>query len=209
MSYLHLLIDGFITAGELAALLFVTPASALEPARAEPSRQLAMEAPALSLPFGSLDTIQFDGCEDEESDDGVLSPGVGHVRLEIDELIADAALSTVTAPHALLVDQPGAYFLVVVPPSERAAARLTLRPLYLNNEAVRTAHDQTIELGEPSQPSERPVVYVVRLADRAALQALVAGAIELETRTADVLVWSTLTTQVRSDTGLALLNFSR
>ena len=78
-------------------------------------------------------------------------------------------------------------FLVVVPHrASRGVARLTLRP----DQAIA----ETIELGALSDPS---TAYVVPLANRAALQALAAGAIELETRTAEGIVWSTLPTQLR------------
>jgi hypothetical protein len=49
-----------------------------------------------------------------------------------------------------------------------------------------------------------PIAYVIPLANRAALQALAAGAIELETRTRDGIVWSTLPAQMRTDASLAL-----
>ena len=58
---------------------------------------------------------------------------------------------------------------------------------------------QTIELGVLSAPS---VAYVIPLANRSALQALSAGAIELETRTPDGIMWSTLATHVRTDSSV-------
>ena len=85
-------------------------------------------------------------------------------------------------------------FLVVVPHrSARGTARLTLRP--------DGAASETIELGVLSEPS---VAHIVPLASRAALQALASGAIELETRTQDGIIWSTLPTHVRADASLAL-----
>ncbi|MGZ8994468.1 MAG: hypothetical protein ACXW16_10665, partial [Burkholderiaceae bacterium] len=94
-------------------------------------------------------------------------------------------------PQALLVDQADVRFLVVVPHrASRGQARLTLRP--------DLAAAETIELGALSDAS---TAYVVPLANRAALQALAAGAIELETRTAEGIVWSTLPPQMRIDAG--------
>lgn len=287
MSAMQVLIDGFITAAELAALLFVSPVSAMEQ-RAEPVSQSAQsierarELHLLSSSFevrllGSLadvrvsqqfrndssevvnlaghlpvvdentdalrihrkerviDLLQIDsGCgSDEEGDDGdgieQQVNAAGHTQLAIDELIADAlqltpgevasielvatqllarvgasyrlALPAQTAvePQALLVDQTDVRFLVVVPHrAARGTARLTLRP--------DGAAPEVIELGMLSEPS---MAYVVPLADRAALQALAAGAIELETRTPDRIVWTTLPTHVRADASLALAGASK
>lgn len=163
-----------------------------------------------------------------EADDAEVLRAVGHVRLALDESIADALqlapgesasielsatlpLSRVgmtyriTLPahagvesQALLVDQTDgrflAHFLVVVPHgTARGMARLTLRP---DRGVV-----ETFELGVLGEPS---IAYVIPIANRAALQALAAGAIELETRTHDGVVWSTLATHVRTDSSLAL-----
>lgn len=285
MSELRVLISGLSAAAELAALLFVSPAAALEPTRAESSLRLipgVEKARGLNLLSSSLDVrllnsvvdvrvnqlfrndgdepvslaknvpvrddstdvlrihrreriidlLRLDtGCgNEEESDDDENSPTAGHAQLEFDELLADAlqlapgdsaSIEVVTAqplagagrsyrlelpshaavaPQALLIDQASAYLLVVIPQhAERATARLTLRPFFSSSDAAsRDARNETIELG---RLGASPIAYVVPLADRAALQALAAGAIELETRSQDGVVWSTLAAQVRTDTG--------
>ena len=167
-----------------------------------------------------VDLLHLDsGCSgDDDSDDSAeLQAGMGgHVQLAVDESIADAlqlapgataliemiathSLSRAGAvyrlalpdraavePQALLVDQADVRFLVVVPHrASRGVARLTLRPAQ--------APSETIELGA----SDSSTAYVVPLANRGALQALAAGAIELETRTAEGIVWSTLPPQIR------------
>jgi hypothetical protein len=175
-----------------------------------------------------VDLLRLDsGCGgDDESDNSeeLQASTSGHVQLAVDESIADALqlapgetasieliatqpLSRVgftyrlalpehvaVEPQALLVDQTDVHFLVLVPHrAARGTARLTLRP--------DRAASETIELGALSDPS---IAYVVPLANRAALQALAAGAIELETRTHDGIVWSTLPAHVRTDSSLAL-----
>lgn len=292
MSALQVLIDGFITAAELIALLFVTPAAATEPPHRQPTVRLAPspdKARALQLVSSSFDvrllgsladvrvSQQFrndtgatvslaarlpavdehtnalrihrsgrivnllgnvlridsdcgghsddnDGDESGDENAPLQAYAAGHAQISLDEVIADAlqlapgetasiewvatqALARTGASYrlvlpshaaveaqALLVDQPDARFLVVVP--HRAAsgtARLTLRP---DRGAA-----QIIELG---QVSTTPTAYVVPLADAAAVKALAAGAIELETRAEDGIVWSTLPTLLRSDASLAL-----
>jgi hypothetical protein len=285
MSALQVLIDGFLTAAELVALLFVSPVSAMEQPRTErasssPAIERARDAHLMSSSFdvrllGSLadvrvsqhfrnngietihlagrlpavdehtdalrihrkgriiDLLQLDsGCggEDESDDSEELRANVaGHVQLAVDESIADAlqlapgetasieliatqSLARVGATYrlalpkhatvelqALLVDQTDVRFLVVVPHrAARGIARLTLRP--------HRAAPETIELGVLSEPS---IAYVIPLANRAALQALAAGAIELETRTDDGIVWSTLPVQIRTDSSLALAGASK
>ena len=180
-----------------------------------------------------FDLLQLgSGCGgDEESDDEDLQADVtGHVQLAVDESIADAlqlapgetasvemiATQSLSPSHgatyrlvlpalagvesqALLVDQADIRFLVVVPHrSSRGTARLTLRP----DGAV----SETVDLGVLSEPS---VAHIVPLASRAALQALASGAIELETRTQDGIIWSTLPTHVRADSSLALAGATR
>ena len=285
MSALQVLIDGFLTAAELVALLFVSPVSAMEQPRIEraasaPVIERARDAHLLSSSFdvrllGSLadvrvsqhfrnnsaetinlagrlppvdehtdalrihrkgrivDLLQLDsGCggDDESDDSDELQANIaGHVQLAVDESIADAlqlapgetasieliatqSLSRTGAtyrlalpehvavePQALLVDQTDVRFLVVVPHrAARGTARLTLRP--------DRAAPETIELGVLSETS---IAYVVPLANRAALQALAAGAIELETRTPHGIVWSTLPAHVRTDSPLALAGASK
>lgn len=168
--------------------------------------------------------------DDSDGDNGdVQATGAaGHVQLAVDESIADALqlapgerasielvatlpLSRVGMTYrialpehvaietqALLVGQTDkrflAHFLVVVPHrTARGTARLTLRP--------DRGAPETIELGELSAPS---IAYVIPIANRVALQALAAGAIELETRTPDGIVWSTLATHLRTDSSVAL-----
>lgn len=280
MSALQVLIDGFLTAAELVALLFVSPVSAMEQPRTErassaPAIERARDAHLLSSSFdvrllGSLADVRVSqhfrnsgtetinlagrlpsvdehtdalrihrkgrivdllrlgsGCGgDEESDGEDLQADVtGHVQLAVDEFIADAlqlapgetasiemiatqqlspsrgttyrlalpALAGVES-QALLVDQGDIRFLVIVPHrSARGTARLTLRPA--------GAVSEVIELGVLSEPS---VAHIVPLANRTALLALASGAIELETRTHDGIIWSTLPTHVRNDSSLAL-----
>ena len=280
MSALQVMIDGFLTAAELVALLFVSPVSAAE----QPSAEHTRSAPAYERARGlhlvstafdvrllgsladvrviqefrniSAETINLSGrlpavdehtdalrvhrrgrvvdllqlgsgCGgDEESDGEDLQADVtGHVQLAVDESIADAlqlapgetasieliatqrlslsrnvtyrlALPALAGAEsqALLVDQGDTRFLVVVPyRSARGPTRLTLRP--------DGAASENIDLGELSEPS---VAHIVPLASRAALQALASGAIELETRTRDGIIWSTLPTYVRNDSSLAL-----
>ena len=283
MSALQLLSDGFITAAELAALLFVAPVSAMEPrvpvepvkAAIEHRRGLHVLSSALDVRLlGSLadvrvtqqfrndsaepvslasrlptvdehidvlrihrnerviDLLRVDaGCGGADSDDGddEQIATAGRVELAVDESIADAlqlapgdtasvesiatqlltrtgAAYRLALPvelgvetQALLVDQSDARFLVVVP-HKRAdgMARLTLRP--------HGAASQTIELGSVGNPS---IAYVIPLANRAALTALAAGAIELETRTHDGIVWSTLPVQFRTDASITTADTSR
>ena len=170
-----------------------------------------------------VDLLQLDsGCggdDDSDEDAGLQASLAGHVRLAVDESIADAlqlapgatasieliathSLSRAGAVYrlalpdraaveaqALLVDQADVRFLVVVPPrATRGVVRLTLRP--------DQAASETIELGALNDSS---TAYVVPLANHAALQALVTGAIELETRTTEGIVWSTLPPQLRTD----------
>ena len=281
MPALQVLFDGFLTAAELAALLFVAPVAATERSRVEPAPiapaiertrdlhllsssfdvrllgsladvrvtqhfhnrsietiNLAGRLPAVDEHSDALrihrngriiDLLWLDsGCGGDEPSDGgeeLQASTDGHVKLAIDESIADAlqlppgetasieliatqslSLSHTGAPYrlalpqhaavepqALLIDQADVHFLVVVPPrAARGTARLTLRP--------DRAPPHTIELGMLSDP----IAYVIPLANRAALQALAAGAIELETRTRDGIVWSTLPAQMRTDASLAL-----
>ena len=284
MSALQVLIDGFLTAAELVALLFVSPVSAMEQPRTErgsgaPAIERVRDAHLLSSSFdvrllGSLadvrvsqhyrnsgaetinlagrlpsvdehtdallihrkgrivDLLRLDsGCGDDESDDSeeLQASTFGRLQLAVDESIADAlqlapgetasieliatqslaragatyrlALPNDVAvePQALLVDQTDMRFLVVVPHrAARGTARLTLRP--------DRAAPETIELGVLSESS---IAYVVPLANRAALHALAAGAIELETRTNEGIVWATLPALVRPDSSLALAGASK
>ncbi len=286
MSALQVLIDGFLTAAELVALLFVSPVSAMEPSRAE----RASSAPAferlralhltssvfdvrllgsladvrVSQEFrnNSAETVNLAGrlptvdehtdallvhrqgrvidllrldadCGGDEEHDADLQGDLhaneaGHVQLGIDESIADALLlapgenasieliatqslarvgdtyrlalpaNGSVESQALLVDQADMRFLVIVPHrAARGTARLTLRP--------HGAASETIELGV----SNASIAHIVPLANRAALQALAAGAIELETRTHDGIVWSTLPTHVRTESSLTLAGSSK
>ena len=282
MPALQGLIDGFLTAAELAALLLVAPVSAIEPPRIEPARaptivrardlhllsssfdirllgsladvrmsqlfrndsaktiNLAARLPAVDEHTDALrihrngrivDLLQLDsGCGgDDLGDDSeeLQASMAGRVQLAVDESIADAlqlapgatasieliathslaragAIYRLTLPdraavepQALLVDQTDMRFLVVVPDREaRGVARLMLRP--------DRAAPETIELGALSDSA---TAYVVPLANNANLQALAAGAIELETRTHDGIVWSTLPLQMRSDAASARVTF--
>lgn len=275
MPALQGLIDGFLTAAEVATLLFVAPVAATERSRIEaaptaPAIERMRDLHLLSSSFDvrllgsladvrvsrlyrnngaetinlagrlpavdehtdalrihrsgrSVDLLQLEsGCggdDDSDEDAGLQASLAGHVRLAVDESIADAlqlapgatasieliathSLSRAGAvyrlalpdraavePQALLVDQADVRFLVVVPHrATRGVARLTLRP--------DQAASETIELGALNNS---PTAYVVPLANHAALQALVTGAIELETRTTEGIVWSTLPPQLRTD----------
>ena len=275
MPALQGLIDGFLTAAEVATLLFVAPVAATERSRIEaaptaPAVERTRDLHLLSSSFDvrllgsladvrvnqlfrndsaetinlagrlpavdehtdalrihrsgrSVDLLQLDsGCGgDDDSDEGaeLQASLAGHVRLAVDESIADAlqlapgATATIeliathslsragavyrlalpdraaVEPQALLVDQADVQFLVVVPHrATRGVARLTLRP--------DQAASETIELEALNDSSTG---YVVPLVNRAALQALVTGAIELETRTTEGIVWSTLPPQLRTD----------
>ena len=282
MSALQVLIDGFLTAAELVALLFVSPVSAMDQPRTDrgpgaPAIERARDAHLLSSSFdvrllGSLadvrvsqhyrnsgaetinlagrlpsvdehtdallihrkgrivDLLRLDsGCGGDDESEELQASTFGRLQLAVDESIADAlqlapgetasieliatqslarsgatyrlALPNDAAvePQALLVDQTDMRFLVVVPHrAARGTARLTLRP--------DRAAPETIELGVLNEPS---IAYVVPLANRAALQALAAGAIELETRTSDGIVWATLPAHVRPDSSLAVAGASK
>ena len=176
----------------------------------------------------TVDLLQLgSGCgADEEGDDEGLQADVsGHVQLAVDESIADAlqlapgetasveliatqslsrspgatyrlALSALAGAEsqALLVDQGDTQFVVIVPHRlASGTARLTLRP--------NGAASQVIELDVGSEASS---AHIIPLASREALQALASGAIEIETRTHDGIVRSTLRTEVRTDYSLAL-----
>ena len=180
-----------------------------------------------------VDLLQLGaGCDGgTEGDDEDLQADVnGHAQLAVDESIADAlqlapgdtasieltSTKALSRSHgstyrlalpalggvesqAMLVDQGDTRFAVIVPhPSARGTARLTLRP--------NGAASETIELGELSEPW---VAHIVPLASHSALLALASGAIELETRTQDGVVWSTLRTYVRTDSTLAVANAAK
>lgn len=172
-----------------------------------------------------------DGCGgDEGGEADAAEPAAGHARLAADEAIADALLLApgetaliemiATQPlvragaggsfrlalpahlagesRALLVDQHDKQFVIVI--ADRAArgiARLTLRP---DRGAA-----ETVELGELGNSADASNAYIILLADRAALAALAAGAIEFEARAADYVLWSTLPAQLRTDASLAWL----
>jgi hypothetical protein len=167
---------------------------------------------------GSIDLLDS-GCGGDESD-GLQA--AGHAQLAADEALADAlrlppgasaaieliATQPLTrtgphywialpetnaglAPQALLVDQGETRFLVViVHPAARGEARLTLRPargatesieLGMLDERLRAAND----------------AYVIPL-PRQAIDALAAGAIELESRDRDHRLWATLPMRLSS-----------
>lgn len=145
-------------------------------------------------------------------------PHAGHVRMALDEALADLLhlpagqhatidvgttailerlggayrfkLPATIAPldaQALLVEQPtGAALIVVAPAKAEGLATLTLRP------ASGPARD--IFLGYTTAGS----AIVVPLADADALVQLAQGAIELEFRADDRVLWTTLPSTVRS-----------
>ncbi len=183
-----------------------------------------------------VDLLQNDeGCGGEPGDDEhAAEHAVGHARLAADEAIADALLlapgetavieTIATLPlvrvgtgssfrlalpahaagesRALLVDQHNVQFVVVI--ADRAArgmARLTLRPA--RGAAV------TLELGDLGEATDAPNAFVIPLADRAALAALAAGAIEFEVRAKNYALWSTLPAQLRTDASLAWMRAAK
>ncbi|MEP6608512.1 MAG: hypothetical protein ABJA83_07505 [Burkholderiaceae bacterium] len=181
----------------------------------------------------SINLLQGACGDDDPADDELQSPTAGHAQLQFDELIADAlqlspgetvSIELVarqpitrteksyrlglpkhapTQPQAILIDQKNGAFLVVIPhPISGATALLTLRPFYASGGAIGkgSAEPEGIELG---RSGAAPVAFIVPLADRAALEALEAGAIELETRLNDQVIWSTLPVQTRTATRLA------
>jgi hypothetical protein len=95
--------------------------------------------------------------------------------------------------QALLIEQPSGATLIVVAPAEaEGVASLTLRP------ARGPARD--IPLGHTTAGS----AIVVPLADADALAQLAQGAIEIEFRTDDRVLWTTLPSTVRSATDATL-----
>lgn len=162
----------------------------------------------------ALPPASVDDCESDAED-----PHAGHVRLALDELLADllhlapgqratidigstrtleplgdayrVELPATMAPleaQALLVEQVAGVTLIVVAPAGTAGlATLTLRPANL------PARD--IPLGQVSAGS----AIVVPLADTDALVQLARGAIELEYRNEEHVLWTTLPSTVRSD----------
>ncbi|MGH6609817.1 MAG: hypothetical protein ACRECQ_06150 [Burkholderiaceae bacterium] len=223
MSAAQVLIDGFLKAAEMLALLVLPPAFAVEPPVIPMSAQL-QRARELHLLTSTADVrllgmpaaVRISDDEDEgcggESDDEEDVYVAGHARLALDEAIADAAVTAplikagaahrlelpahvATEPRALLVDQHDSQFVLVMTGLVvRGAARLTLR--------FAEGSPQTIELGELGAT---PAAYVVPVADRTALAALARGAIELEAQAKDYVLWSTLPAQVRADASVAIV----
>jgi hypothetical protein len=94
-----------------------------------------------------------------------------------------AAWTGASAPIASLVEQDDAWFLVLVPDRPAHAASLVLRP------AARPSQTHALGAGDTDS------AIVVPLADRRQLDALAAGAIELELATGDATVWTTVAAQ--------------
>lgn len=105
------------------------------------------------------------------------------------------------APQSVLIDQAGAHFLLIIPhPDVRGTARIVLRPFYFTSEAIDPAPEHsTFEVIELGELSATPSAYVIPLVDRAQLEALAAGAIELETQTSERTVHATLTLLLRTE----------
>jgi len=171
------------------------------------------------------------GCGAEQDDEDPLSAEAGHARLQLDEIIADAlqlypgddaSIEIVAripvqhvgkafrfalpenadvAPQSLLIDQPDAHFLLIIPhPEERGTARLILRPFYFTADATHSATQPVaVEVVDLGELSSSPTAYVIPLVDRAQLEALAAGAIELETQTGERTVHATLTLLMRTE----------
>jgi hypothetical protein len=165
-----------------------------------------------------LPTEPGDDCSVDDDD-----PHAGHVRMALDEALADLLhlppgerttvdigttatlerlggayrfnLPSTIAPldaQALLVEQPAGATLIVVAPAKAAGvATLTLRPA--------RGPAQDIPLGHTTAGS----AIVVPLADADALVQLAQGAIEIEFRTDNRVLWSTLPSTVRSAATLA------
>ncbi|HSQ10880.1 MAG TPA: hypothetical protein VLN25_09750 [Burkholderiaceae bacterium] len=154
-----------------------------------------------------------DDCSVDDDD-----PHAGHVRMALDEVLADllhlppgqratvdvgttATLERLGAAYrfnlpatiapldaqALLLEQPAGPTLIVVAPARaEGVATLTLRPA--------SGPARIIPLGHTTAGS----AIVVPLADADALVQLAHGAIELEFRTDDRVLWTTLPSTVRS-----------
>jgi hypothetical protein len=160
-----------------------------------------------------------DGCGGDEDD-----PHVGHVQMALDESLADllhlppgqratidvgttATLERLSGAYrfrlpdtlapleaqAMLVEQPaGVYLIIVAPAKSEGFATLTLRPA--------SGLGRNISLGHTTAGS----AIVVPLADADALVQLANGAIELELRNGDRVLWMTLPSTVRSDSAATL-----
>jgi len=104
-------------------------------------------------------------------------------------------------PQSHLIDQSDAQFLLIVPhPEARGSARLILRPFYLTGDAIDSArHESASEVIELGELNATLSAYVIPLANRAQLEALEPGAIELETLTGETSVHATLTLLVRTE----------
>jgi hypothetical protein len=152
---------------------------------------------------GSIDLLAGGDCGD--------APGSGHARLSDDEAIADAlhlepgadavieVIAThplvrhagayqvalpldvnAEAPRAILVDQGDSRFLLVVPHRRASRTTLVLRPA--------TVASQAFDLGRV----DPRLALLIPLASRAQLDALAAGAIELELDDGATTHWMTL-----------------
>jgi hypothetical protein len=226
MSALQVLIEGVLRAAELLALLVVLPVSTLEVRAVPVASPIETRAEALRLHRREriVNLLHVGECDGDVATTNAVVAVRGHARLTTDEAIADAlppagpettmvdanaAHSTVSSgaffrlavshsaieSRALLVDQPGGPLLVMIIGSgARGVARLTLRPSRGSSE--------TIELGDITGAQS---AYVVPLADRAALEALATGAIELEAQAEDYSMWSTIPAQLHTGASLVLL----
>jgi hypothetical protein len=245
MSMLEHLKEGFVTAAELVALLFVPPALGSEPAVHDASASriefavrddraqltvarrvnntgdaiidLAQQLPLTDASTASLRVVRRHRVVDlivdgDCGDDAAPSGGTAHVKMAADEAIADALqlppgesawiemttthtlqgsgvvqrlelpLVPAAAAHGFITDRYGAsaVLLVTLNPESRGRVALHLRP--------DRSRSQSVDLGVVERPG---TAFLVAL-DRAALQSLAAGAIELEAHRGDTSVWSTL-----------------
>lgn len=245
MSMLDHLKEGFVTAAELVALLFVPPAVGSEPVVHDASASriefalrddraqltvarrvsntgdamidLAQQLPTTDANTASLRVVRGHRVVNLIGDgdcggDATESGETAHVKMAADEAIADAlqlppgesawiemaithalrdsgAVQRIELPsvvaaaaHGFVTDRDGAsaVLLLTLDPETRGRVALHLRP--------DRSRSQTVDLGVVERLG---AAFLIAL-DRAALQSLAAGAIELEARQGDKSVWSTL-----------------
>jgi hypothetical protein len=245
MSVLEHLKEGFVTAAQLAALLFVPPALGGEPATQDASASriefvirddlaqltlarrvsntgdmtldLARQLPTAGENARSLRVVRgervVDLIRDDDCGNAAATTGeTAHVQMATDEAIADAlqlppgesAWIEIAITHSLQGhgavqrielpwitaasaqgfvadrDAKSAVLLVTPHPDTRGRLVLHLRP--------DQARSQQIDLGVVERAG---AAFLIAL-DRAALQPLAAGAIELAAHREDAAVWSTL-----------------
>ena len=215
MNVLHLMIDGALAAGELLALLFVSPEIAAEPlaAGAPPALERAVQMHRMSTAFdvrllGSLATLVDRGdCGEPHA--------AGHARLSEDEAIADA-LQFAPRPHATaeVVAAPSLPHrtddndAVPSPPLAAGTPRVALLErddgAFLLFVPHRRASAATLVLRPLSSAAtvlqlgavDPRLAILVPLAGRARLGELADGAIEIELTDGDASYWTTVVAEL-------------